>query len=93
MSVERALYCGNSAEASIGATLTYFTPKGAYKILQHVAGFGNILLNFGSHNDGFKIPSSLQHERLVDLKEQYIVETQQKILLAKFLGTSVLKSV
>ena len=53
----------------------------------HFASFYNILINFGSHNDGCKTPSSLQHEWLAEWKEQYIIETQQKIILAQFLHT------
>ena len=53
--------------------------------------FYNILFNFGSHNNGCKLPSSLPHEWLAEWKEQYITETQQKILLAQFLHTLPLK--
>ena len=56
----------------------YSTPKDACKALLHFAGFCNILLNLGSHNDGCKLSSSLPEESLGELKEQYIVETQQK---------------
>ena len=59
--------------------LTYFTPKVACKAVLYSASFCNILLNFGSHNDGFKLHSSLPHEWLAEWKEQYIIETQQKI--------------
>ena len=76
---------------SVGAILTYFTPKGAFKAVLHCASFYNILFNFGSHNDGCKLPSSLPHEWLAEWKEQYIIETQQKILLAQFLHTLPLK--
>ena len=54
--------------------------------------FYNILFNFGSHNDGCKLPSSLPHQWLAEWKEQYIIETQQKILLAQFLHTLPLKA-
>ena len=67
---------------SIGAT-----PEGPCKALLHFASFCNILLNFGSHNDGCKLFSSLPHEGLAERKEQYIVETQQRILLVQFLHT------
>ena len=50
-----------------------------------ICKFLNILFNFGSHNDGCKLPSSLPHEWLAEWKEQYIIETQQKILLAAIL--------
>ena len=68
---------------SIGAT--YLTHKDACKALLHFASFCNILLNFGSANEGCKIPSSLPHEWLAEWKEQYIVETERKILLAELL--------
>ena len=55
------------------------TPKGAFKTVLHFASFCNILLNFSSHNDGCKLPSSLPHELLAEWKVQYIVETQRKI--------------
>ena len=42
---------------SIGAT--YLTREDVCKALLHFASFCNILLNFGSHNDGCKLPSSL----------------------------------
>ena len=67
----------------IGAT--YLTREDACKALLHFASFCNILLNFGSHNDGCKLPSSLPHEWLAEWKEQYIVETERKILLVQFL--------
>ena len=51
----------------------------------HFASFCNILLNFGSHNDGCKLHLSLPHAWLAEWKEQYIVETQRKILLAQIL--------
>ena len=63
---------------SIGAT-----PKGPYKAVLDFARFCNIMLNFGRKNDGCKLPSSLPHEWLADWKEQYIVETEQKILFAQ----------
>ena len=49
----------------------------------HFGNFSNILLNFGSHNDGCKLPSSLPHEWLAEWKEQYIVETERKILFTQ----------
>ena len=72
---------------SLGAILTYLTPKGAGKAVLHVARFYNILFNFGSHNNGCKLRSSLPHEWLPEWKEQYFIETEQKILLAQFLYT------
>ena len=68
---------------SIGAT--YLTREDASKALLHFASFCNILLNFGSHNDGCKLPSSLPHEWFAEWKEQYIVETERKILLVQLL--------
>ena len=62
----------------------YLTPKDACKAVLHFARFCNILLNFGNHNYGCKVPSSLPHEWLAVRKEQYIVGTQQKILLGQF---------
>ena len=59
------------------------TPKGPCKTLLHFASYCNILLNFGSHNDGCNRPSSLPHECLAEWKEQYIVEKERKILLAQ----------
>ena len=59
----------------------YLTREDASKALLHFASFRNILLNFGSHNDGCKLPSSLPHEWLAEWNEQYIVETEGKILL------------
>ena len=59
---------------SIGAT--YLTREDACKAVLHFASFCNILLNFGNHNDGRKLPSSLPHEWLAERKEQHIVETQ-----------------
>ena len=59
----------------------YFTPNGACRAVLHFANFYNILLNFGSHNDGCKLPSSLLHKWLAEWKVQYIIETQQKILM------------
>ena len=74
------------SEKSIGAT-----PKGPCKAVLHFASFCNILLNFGSHNDGCKVPSSLPHEWMAEWKVQYIIETKQKIILAQFLHTLPLK--
>ena len=48
----------------------------------HFASFSNILLNFGSYNDGCKLPSSLPHEWLAEWNKQYIVETEQKNSIA-----------
>ena len=59
------------------------TPKGACKAALHFSSFCNILLNFGSHNDGCKLPSSLPHEWPAKRNKQYIVETQRKILLVR----------
>ena len=59
------------------------TPKGPCKAVLHFASFCNILLNFGSHNDGCKLLSSLPHEGLAEWKEQYIVETERKILFVQ----------
>ena len=56
------------------------TPKDLCKDVLHFARFWNILLNFGSYNDGCKLPSSLPHEWLAESKEEYIVETEEKIL-------------
>ena len=56
---------------SIGAN-----PKDLSKAVLHFVSFCNILLKFGSHNDGCKLPSSLPHEWLAECKEQYIVETE-----------------
>ena len=67
---------------SIGAT-----PKGPCKAVLHFASFYNILLTFGSHNDGCKLPSSLPHEWLAEWKEQNIVETELKILLAQLVNS------
>ena len=64
---------------------TYLTREDASKALLHFASFCNILLNFGSHNDSCKPPLSLPHEWLAEWKEQYIVETERKILLVQFL--------
>ena len=75
------VYYGNSGKASVDEILTCLTPKGACKAVLHFESFQNILLNFGSHNDGCKLPSSLPHEWLAEWKEQYIIETQQKILM------------
>ena len=69
----------------------YLTPKDACKAVLRFARFCNILLNFGSHNYGCKGPSSLPHEWLAEQNEQYNVETKQKILLAQFLRTLLLK--
>ena len=68
-------------KCSIGAT--YLGCEDACNAVLHFAGFSNILLNFGSHTDGSKLPSSLPHEWLAERKEQYIVEIQRKILLAQ----------
>ena len=59
------------------------TTKGPCKAVLHFASFCIILLNFGSNNDGCKLPSSVPHEWLAEWKEQYIVETELKILLAQ----------
>ena len=64
---------------SIGAILTYLTPKGARKAVLYSVSFCNILLNFGSHHDGCKLPSSLPHEWLAEWKEQYSIDTHKKI--------------
>ena len=61
---------------SIGAN-----PKGLCKDVVRFASLCKILLKFGSHNDGCKLPSSLPHEWLAEWKDQYIVETERKILL------------
>ena len=61
------------------------TSKDPWKDVQHFARFCNILLNFGSHNDGCKLSSSLPHEWLAEWKVKYIIETQQRFLLAQFL--------
>ena len=83
----------NSAKNSIGAVLTYSTLLGIFKVVLHFASFCNILLTFASHNDGFKLPSALPHEWLVaEWKEQYILETQQKILLAQFFSIPLPKA-
>ena len=71
---------------SIGAT-----SKGPCKAALHFASFCNILLNFGRHNDGWKLPSSLPDEWLAEWKVQYIIEIKQKIILAEFLHTLPLK--
>ena len=63
----------------------YLTCEDACKVLLHFASFCNILLNFGSLNDGCKLPSSLPHEWLVEWKEQYIAKTEWKNLLAQIL--------
>ena len=52
------------------------TSKGPWKEVLHFASFCNIVLNFGSHNDCCKVPSSLLPEWLAEWKEQYIVETE-----------------
>ena len=62
-------------------------PKGTCKDVLHFASFYNILFNFGSHSDGFKLYSSLPDEWLAEWKEQYVIETVQKILLPQFLYT------
>ena len=77
-------YIIETQQTSIGGILTCFTPKGACQAVLHFASFYNILFNFGSHNDGCKLTSSLPHEWLAEWKEQYIMGTQQKILLAQF---------
>ena len=61
------------------AILTYLTPKGACKAVLHSASFCNILLNFRSHHDGCKLPSSLPHEWLAEWNEQYSIDTHRKI--------------
>ena len=61
------------------------TPKGGCKAVLHFASFCNIPQNFGRHNDGCKLPSTLPHEWLAKIKEQYIVETEEKKLLAQLL--------
>ena len=61
-------------KCSIGAK--YLTREDACKAVLHFASFCNILLNFGSHNDGCKLSSSPPHEWLTEWKEQYIVETK-----------------
>ena len=68
------------SEKSMGTT-----PKGKCKAVLHFASFCNILLIFGIHNDGCKLPLSLPHELLAEWKEQYIVETVRKILSAQLL--------
>ena len=80
---ERAVYCRNSTKHYIGTT--YPTHQDARKAVLYFESFCNILLNFGSHNDGCKLPSSLPHEWLAEWKEQYIVETEWKVLLAQLL--------
>ena len=59
------------------------TPKSPCKSMVHFASFCNILLNFGCHNDGCKLHSSLPHEWLAEFKEQYIVENERQILWAQ----------
>ena len=81
------------SKTSVDEILTYFTANGACKAVLHFASFYNILFNFGSHDDSCKLPSSLQHEWLAEWKEQYIIETQQTILLAQFLHTLHIKCV
>ena len=76
--MERAVYCRKWAKNSIVAT-----PKVPCKAELHLASLCYILLNFGSPNDGCKLPSSLPHEWLAEWKEQYIVETERRILLAQ----------
>ena len=58
----------------MGAML--ITLEDACKALLHFASLCNILLNFGSHNDGCKLPSSLPYAWLAEWKEQYIVGTE-----------------
>ena len=65
-------------------------PKGPCIAVLHFASFCNILLNFGSINDGCKLPSSLPHVWLAEWKVHYIMETKQKIILAQFLHTLLL---
>ena len=79
------------SKTSVDEILTYFTPNGACKAVLHFASFYNILFSFGSNDDSCKLPSSLQHEWLAEWKEQYIIETQQTILLAQFLHTLHIK--
>ena len=88
---ERAIYCRSSTKNSIGAILTYLIPKCSCKAVLHFASFCNILFNFGCHNDGCKLPSSLPHTWRAKWKVQYIIETQQRILLVQFLHTLPLK--
>ena len=57
------------------------SPKFQCKAVLHFASFCNIMLNFGSHNDGSKLPSSLPNEWLAECNYQNIVETERKILL------------
>ena len=59
------------------------TPKSPCKSMMDFASFCNILLNFGSHNDGCKLPSSLPHEWLAEWKEQYIAVNERQILWVK----------
>ena len=68
-------------KCSIGTM--YLTREDACNAVLHFASFCNMLLNFGSHNDGCKLPSSLSHEWLAERNMQYIVETPRKILLAQ----------
>ena len=74
----KTVYCRNRVKSSIGAT-----PKGACKAVLPFASFCNIPLNFGNHNDGCKLPSSLPHELLAKRKQQYIVESLRKVPLAQ----------
>ena len=71
-------------KSSIGAT-----PKGTIKAVLHFASFCNILLNFGSHNDGCKLPSSQPHQWLTKWKEHYVVETEQNNPLAQILKAHI----
>ena len=76
--MQRTVYYRNSTKNSVGAILTYFTPKGACKAVLHFAIFYSLLFNFGSHNDGCKLPSLLPDKWLAEWKEEYIIETPQK---------------
>ena len=58
----------------------------------HFESIYNILFNFGSHNDGCKLSSSLPYEWLAEWKEQYVIETEQKILNGLFLHILPLNS-
>ena len=74
-------------KTSVSEILTYFTPNGTRKAVLYFASFCKVLFNFGSHDDGCKLPSSLPHDWPAEWKEQSTIETQQKILLAKFFRT------
>ena len=71
---------------------TYLTREDACKALLDFATFYDILLKFGSHNDGCNLSLSPTHEWLAKQKEQYIVETEQNILLAEILKASLMLS-